>query len=66
MSHVLTEAEQLELIKKDPFIIKDFNNPSTRVTVEAIEHNPDVIDVIENPSYILKSLASAVRNRKYF
>lgn len=44
-----SEAEQLAVVKKTPWLIDNISNPSDTVQMAAIKTNPCVIRAIENP-----------------
>jgi hypothetical protein len=48
--NLLTEAEQVELVAKDPFLIEDIKNPSEAVQLEAVKQNGYVIIYIKKPT----------------
>ena len=45
-----TEEEQLEVVKKDGWMIKYINNPSESVQLESVKNAADAIKYINNPS----------------
>jgi len=52
--NLLTEAEQIELIKKDPYLIQNIKNPTEAVQMEAIKKSPYLIIFIKNPTEKVK------------
>ena len=53
--------EKLSYIRCTPSYIKNFENPSEELQLEAVRQNPDLIKHLKNPTFLVQTAAVSVK-----